>query len=90
MLGRQRKVTSSFATVLITSIEMFVNKMLESGDFVRHKYSFIKTCHSRMLQWRTQDLAVIGARCDFRVAALGSAFSGSTCRLFVPSKKQER
>lgn len=69
---------------------MFVNKMLESGDFVQHKYSFIKTCHSRMLQWRTQDLAVIGARCDFPVAALGSAFSGSTCRLFVPSKKQER
>lgn len=44
---------------------MFVNKKLESGDFVQHKYSFIKTCHSRMLQGRMHDLTVIGAGCDF-------------------------
>ena len=59
---------------------MFVNKMLESGDFVWHKYSFIKTCHSHILQWRTQDLAVMGGRCDFQTASLRSAFSASTSR----------
>lgn len=59
--------------------------MLESGDFVwscvRHKYSFVKTCHSSILQWRTQDLAVTKATATSEWQHLEMFFLGSTPRL---------
>lgn len=83
----------------LLQIEMFINQMLESRDFVWscvcHKYSYIKPCHSSILQQRMQDLAAIEARCNFWMAAFRSGFFGQHIWatfgvLFVPSKKQER